>query len=228
VRLEGRTWRTIVGTARLGPTAYRVIRPERLPVHAVLHDDLAGQELSVDKSATVDLAIAWWLASRSPRSIVWLPLRTGAYDCGTAPESRRLDLVLLHHSLGFRVSEWKTLRSRIAEPKAHKVTMPADAFPERDEGFHEMRWHREFRDRLDWKIAADTLFIVGSRLGFELEGWKLRELAEESPAVLAERPEAHCCAEIGLGRYLTPASSELHVACCNLHWRGRSVAASVS
>jgi hypothetical protein len=223
VRLEGREWRTLVGTARLGQAAYRVIRPERLPVHAVLHDDLAGQQLSVDKSATAELAIAWWLAARSPRSIVWLPLRTGAFDCGGAPGSRRIDLVLLHHSLGFRVSEWKRLRARVGEPKVHKVTMPAGALPVRPS---DSRRHHGFRDRLDWKIAADTLFIVGSRLAFELEGWRLRELAEESPAVLADAPEAHCCAEIGLGKYGTTAYSELHVECCTRHWRGRSGAAS--
>jgi hypothetical protein len=228
VRLEGREWRTLVSTARLGAAAYRVIRPERLLSHAVLHDDLAGQQFSVDKSAGAELAIAWWLAARSPRSIVWLPLRTGSYDCGAAPESRRLDLVLLHHSLGFRVSEWKTLRSRVAESKVHKVTMPAGAFPVRDWGFYDVRWHREFRDRLDWKITADTLFIVGSRLAFELEGWKLRELAEKSPAVLAEAPEAHCCAEIALGRYGSATYSELHVECCNRHWRSRSGTTSVS
>jgi hypothetical protein len=227
VRLEGREWRTLISTARLGPASYRVIRPERLPAHMVLHDDLAGLQCSVDKSATAELAIAWWLAARSPRSIVWLPLRTGAYDCGTAPESRRLDLVLLHHSLGFRVSEWKRLRSRLAEPKVRKVTMPASTFPLRDEGFYAMRGHRGFRDRLDWTIAADTLFIVGSRLGFELEGRKLRELAEESPAALAAAPEAHCCAEVVLGQYRSPGYAELHIECCNLHWRHRSATPTV-
>lgn len=219
MRLEGREWRTLVSTVRLGATAYRVIRPERPPAHAVLNDDLAGQQLSADRSATVDLAIAWWLAARSPRSLVWLPLRTAAADCGSAPESRRLDLVLLHHSLGFRVSAWKQVRSRIAEPKVHKVTMPAGALPSPDRRSFERRDHDDFRDRLSRSIAADTLFVIGSRLAFDLEGWKLRELAEESPARLAERPEAHCCAEIGLGRYDRPATySELHIECCNRHW----------
>jgi hypothetical protein len=218
LRLEGRQWRTLVGTARLGPTAYRVIRPERPPAHAVLHDDRAGRQLSVDKAASVELAIAWWLAARSPRSLVWFPLRTGAVDCGSSPGARRLDLVLLHHSLGFRVSEWKRVRSRFAEPKAHKITLPAGALPAHEAGFADMQFHREFRDHLAATIAADTLFVVGSRVAFERAGSRLRELAEEAPAFLAGKPEAHCCAEIGMGRYGSDTYTELHVECCNRHW----------
>lgn len=219
MRIEGREWRTLVSTVRLGADAYRVIRPERAPVHAVLYEDLVGLQLSVDKAAAVELAIAWWLASRSPRSLVWLPVRTGGRDCGSRPESRRLDLVLLHHRLGFRVSAWKQVRSRVSESKAHKVTLPSGALPMPELRALE-RWdHPDYRDRLAWKTAADTLFVVGSQPAFAFEGWKLRELAEESPALLAGKPEAHCCAEIRFGRYDRPRTyAELHVECCNAHW----------
>ena len=218
MRLEGRRWRTLVGTARLGPDSYRVIRPERPPAHAVLHEDHAGWQLSVDKAASVELAIAWWLAARSPRSLIWFPLRTSPVDCGAWPGSRRLDLVLLHHSLGFRVSEWKRVRSRFAEPKVHKATMPSGALPSREWDFHDFPFHREFRDHLDGKVAADTFFVIGSRVAFELAGAGLRELAEAAPAFLAARPEAHRCAEIGMGRFGSHSYSELHVECCNRHW----------
>lgn len=222
MRLEGREWRALVTTARLGAERFRVIRPERVPGHAVLHDDLLGKQLSVDKAAAVELAIAWWLAARSPRSLVWLPLRSSPASCGSDPGARRLDLVLLHHSLHFSASRWKDVRSRLAEPKPHKVTMPPGALPDFDHPDHDRRWHREFRDVLRWTVAADTLFVVGSRLAFELEGWKLRRLAEEGPADLAMRPEAHVCAEIELGRrhwrHRPDDYSELHVECCNRHW----------
>lgn len=218
MRLGGREWRTVVGTARLGAASYRVIRPERPPVHAVLHEDRAGLQLSVDKAASVDLTIAWWLAARSPRSLVWFPLRAGPSDCGASPGSRRLDLVLLHHSLGFRVAEWKRVRSRFAEPKAHKVTLPAGALPSEEAGFADVRFHRGFRDHLGWKTAADTLFVVGSRIAFEHAGSYVRELVEEAPAFLAGKPEAHCCAEIGMGRYGSRSYAELHIECCNRHW----------
>lgn len=218
MRLEEREWRVLVSRVRLGGAVHRVIRPERPLAHAVLHHDHVGEQLSVDRAATVDLAIAWWLAARSRRSLVWLPLRTGGADCGSAPGSRRLDLVLLHHSLAFRVSEWKRVRARIAESHVQKVAFPSGGLPPYRWGFHDVRWHREFRDHLDWTVAADTLFIVGSRPAFEHEGWKLRELAEEGPARMAEAPDGHCCAEIALGRYGSRGYAELHVACCNRHW----------
>jgi hypothetical protein len=232
MRLGGREWRTLVSTARLGGDEYRVIRPERPPAHASLHADQAGTRLSVDgaatlsvdKTAAVELVIAWWLASRSPRSMVHLPLRSSPAECGGTPGSRRLDLVLLHHSLGFRVSQWKEVRSRTAAAKVHKVVLPPGALPEADDRDLARRHQRGSRDRLDWRIAADTLFIVGSRFAFELEGRYLRALAEEGPAALAQDPTAHCCAQISLGQWhiggadRRGAQSTLHVECCNRHW----------
>jgi hypothetical protein len=231
MRLSGREWRTLVSTARLGGDEYRVIRPERVPAHASLHVDETGTQLSVDraaslsvdKTAAVELVIAWWLAARSPRSMVYLPLRSSPAACGRTPDSRRLDLVLLHHRLGFRVSQWKAVRSRTAAAKVHKVVLPPGALPEADDRGPAPR-HRAFRDRLDWRIAADTLFIVGSRAAFEREGRYLRALAEEGPAALAQDPAAHCCAEISLGQWHIGGAdrrggqSTLHVECCNRHW----------
>jgi hypothetical protein len=224
MRLSGREWRTLVSMARLGADEYRVIRPERPPVHASLHVDQAGTQLSVDKTAAVELVIAWWLAARSPRSMVYLPLRSSPAACGGMPGSRRLDLVLLHHRLGFPVSQWKEVRSRTAAAKVHKVVLPPGALPEVDDRVHARRHRRGFKDRLDWRIAADTLFIVGSRVAFELEGRYLRALAEEGPARLAQDPAAHCCAQISLGQWRIGgtdrrgARSTLHVECCNRHW----------
>jgi hypothetical protein len=99
------------------------------------------------------------------------------------------------------------------------VRLPSRAFPPVD---HARRRHREFWDHLRWRIAADTLFITGSRPAYEFEGDEVRALAENSPARLAEEPGAHCCAEIGLGHW-SPyprrnSMSLLHVECCTRHW----------
>jgi hypothetical protein len=102
--------------------------------------------------------------------------------------------------------------------------MPKDALPAFDARDRERRWDREFRDHLRWKIAADTLFIIGSRAAFELAGEWVRELAEESSALLAAKPDMHHCAEIGLGRWTLSSAkgrgdfAQLHVECCNRHW----------
>lgn len=199
MRLAGRTWRTLISEVRMGRDRYRVISPERPPRHAPLHEGRLGAQLSIDRDAAVDLAIAWWLAARSPRSLLYLPLRESEAVCGEQ-YGRRLDLVLLHHSLGFAPSKWKQVRARRSSPKAHTVTMPPRALGAFAVEDHRRRSHRDFRDHLDWTIAADTLFIIGSRRAFELEGDQMRGLAEDCPAHLVELPESHCCAEIELGR----------------------------
>lgn len=219
MRLEGREWRTVVSTARLDGHDHRVIRPARPLAHAALSERRFGAELSVDKAAAVEFACAWWLAARSPHSIVHLPLRSSAASHGGEHDGRPLDLVLLHHSLGFPASRWKRLRAKLSAPVPHKVTLPPRAFPPVD---HARRWHRDFRDHLHWRIAADTLFVTGSRPAYEFQGDHVRALAEDSPARLAGEPGAHCCAEIALGRRSPyPGRNPmalLHVECCPRHW----------
>jgi hypothetical protein len=97
--LVGREWRTLVSVVRLRGDSHRVVRPARPITHASLYERRFGAQLSVNKAATVDLAFAWWLAARSPRSLIYLPLRSSRSSCGAEYGGRRLDLVLLHHSL---------------------------------------------------------------------------------------------------------------------------------
>ncbi|MET8997018.1 hypothetical protein [Amycolatopsis sp. NPDC004169] len=219
MQLGGREWRTLVSTARLDGRDYRVIRPARPITHAALYERRGGAQLSAGKAATLDLACAWWLAARSPHSIVHLPLRSRESSCGGEHEERPLDLVLLHHSLGFPASRWKRLRARLSAPAPHKVTLPPRTFPPVD---YARRWHQGFRDHLNWKITTDTLFITGSRPAYEFEGEAVRALAEDCPAHLAEEPGTHCCAEISLGSW-SPyprrnPMAQLHVECCTRHW----------
>ncbi|NUT93365.1 MAG: hypothetical protein HOY78_15225 [Saccharothrix sp.] len=205
----------LVSTVRLGRDEYRVIRPARPLSHAPLTESWSGAELSVNGPASADLASAWWLAARSPRSLVYLPLRGGRFSCDG--EGRQLDLVLLHHSLGFPVSRWKAVRSRLSTASVHTVRLPARPFPEVDHGG---LLHREFRDHLRWSVAAETLFLIGSRRAYEREGETIRALAEDSSADLARSPAMHWCAELDLGRrwqdHRNPAST-LHVHRCEQH-----------
>jgi hypothetical protein len=224
VRLAGREWRVLVNAVRLGGDSYRVIRPARPIAHASLYEGRLGAQLSVDKAATVDLAFAWWLAARSPRSLVYLPLRSSGSSCGEEYSDQRLDLVLLHHSLQFPVSRWKGVRARLSPSAIHKVTLPPKAFRRFDREEHVRCFHREFQDHLRWTVAADTLFLVGSRHAYELQGDGVRALAEDCPAHLATSPDTHCCAEIEMGRCKASVPdirnplSQLHVECCNRHW----------
>ncbi|HEX6355545.1 hypothetical protein [Actinophytocola sp.] len=224
MKLQGTKWRTLVSTVRLGGKQYRVIRPARPIRHAPLYKDLFGAQLTVDKAATIDLATAWWLAARSRHSMVYLPLRATDHTCGDYCGDPRLDLVLLHHSLGFPVSRWKEVRARLANAVPHTVRLPAQPFPELTPADHTPKYrYHDYQDHLRWKVAANTLFLIGSRRAFELEGDQVRELAEDSPARLAEDSTRHTCAQLLIGRLNTIPDrrdpvSKLHIECCMEHW----------
>ncbi|WP_026316604.1 hypothetical protein [Actinokineospora enzanensis] len=225
MKLDGREWRMLVSSVRLGDERYRVIRPERPIPHASLYDGRLGAELAVDKDGALDIAFAWWLAARSPRSLVYLPLRSGKSTCGEEYGGRKLDLVLLHHTLQFRASRWKQVRSRLSPAAIHKMTLPPRPFRPFDLDAHVRPHQDDFRDHLRWSLAADTLFLIGSRQAYERQGDALRTLAEDCPTHLAENPETHCCAEIDLGRInVRPVDhrnppSMLHVVRCHRHIR---------
>ncbi|MFJ9390732.1 hypothetical protein ACIRON_18045 [Nocardioides sp. NPDC101246] len=207
----------------LGAETYRVVQPAKTLAHASLHDGYHGWHLSADRRASLDLAAAWWLAARSRHSLIYLPLRSSPALCGQEYNGGRLDLVLLHHSLAFPVSRWKRVRGGLGKGRPHKITLPEGGFPRFSVEEHRQEFHREFRDRLDWRVAADTLFVVGSQRAFELRANEIRRFAEECPAHLHENPQTHCCAEIDIGdrwRYRAKrnAQSELHIQACNEHW----------
>ncbi|WP_211590473.1 hypothetical protein [Microbispora sp. H11081] len=210
----------MISEVRLDRGEYRVVRPAQAVKHAMLYDGRLGTELSVDKQAAIALAMAWGLAARSPHSLIYLPLRT-ARPADSANQERLLDLVLLHHRLAFPVSRWKQVRDRLGAGRPHGVKLPPQEFRRRPDA-DQWRWtHQGFRDHLRWDIAADTLFLIGSREAFELEADQVRALAEDCPEHFAESPDAHCCAEINLGRMGYPDRrrpwAELHVEYCQHH-----------
>jgi hypothetical protein len=198
-QVDERKWPVLVSTVQFGGHQYRVVRPARAPGFAGLYEGRLGAQFCLDKETAMIFALAWGLAARSPRTIVYLPLRRAEFParrlCG-----RPLDLVLLHHRLAFPPSRWKHVRTRLGTGRPHTVVLPGDAWPSRPVADHRRTWHREFRDHLRWDIAADTLVLTGSREAFELEAEQVRGLAEQCPAHRARTPDAHCCVEIGMGR----------------------------
>ncbi|MBB4966005.1 hypothetical protein [Saccharothrix violaceirubra] len=218
MRLDGRSWRVRIDKVRLGADEYRVVRPAAVIKHAALHESRFGANLSVDKDAAVEIAAAWWLAARSPRTLIHLPLKASPATCGGWTGERRLDLVLLHHSLGFRPAHWKQVRARLSAGRPHKITLPADALPVFDDEHHVRASHKDNLDRLHWDIAADTMFVVGSRAAYENEAGKIRGLVEDCPSHLAHDPTTHCCAEIDLDPCRPHHYAGLHVECCDDHY----------
>jgi hypothetical protein len=223
VKVGGQSWRTVVSAVTLSGKSYRLLRPASPKAHTPLYDS-AGRgapEIVVNEAAAFELACAWWLATRSPNSLIHLPLRQASGKCGAGIEGRALDLVLLHHSLQFPVTQWKELRARATSWTPHTVRLPAQPFPEITQSDYDRRWHRGFHDHLLWETAADTLFVIGSRPAFELSSNQVRKLAEDGPAHIARNPDTHCCAEIEIGRTLRyqhrNPPTRLHVTYCETH-----------
>jgi hypothetical protein len=218
--------RFYVNEVRLGPDTYRVMHPARPINHGTLYEEGWGAEMFVDKAARVDFALAWWLAARSPHTLVYLPLRSG--ECNHVPEycKRKLDLALMHHSLGFPPSRWKDVRAKLTPTGLQKVTLPETPFRaiERDERMRS--WRRDFRDNIRYAFAADTLFLTGSREAYELQSEDVSDLLAKAPAELATDPGKHVCAEIEMGQWRGRGPTwgrrndplRLHVTCCNKHW----------
>jgi hypothetical protein len=188
-----------LSAVHLGDRRYRVVRPGRAIGFAGLYEGRLGAQFCLDKQTAAMFALAWGLAARSPHSIVYLPLRAARVpDC--CAWGRRLDLVLVHHRLAMPPSRWKEIRARLGAGSPHTVTLPSGAWPAKPFADHHRSRHDDFRDHLRWEIAADTLVLTGSRAAFELQADQVRGLAEDCPAHRARLPDAHCCAEIGMGR----------------------------
>lgn len=209
-------WRTLASTVREGGDEFRVVRPARPLPHAPLYETRIGGHVAVDRATAVELACAWWLAARSRHSIVYLPLRESPATCGAEVGGERVDLVLLHHSLGFRVSRWKQVRARLSNAAPHTVRVPAQPFPEITVDDRVRRSHNDFRDHLRWDTAARTLFLIGSRRAFELESRQLRKLLR-----FAGDADTWCYADMYVGRAFDDTRrpiTQLHFENCREHW----------
>lgn len=200
--LAERRWPVRISTVRLGPDRYRVLRAVERFGRAHLYEDWTGASLELDHGTARQLALAWALAARSPRSLVYLPLRAAA-PAGAEP--RALDLLLLHHSLGFPPSRWKRVRQRLGAGLPHSVTLPPTAWPEFPVEEHRRVHHHDFRDHVRCAVAADTVVLTGSRHAFDLRSAELRAFAAVGPV-----PGTHICAEVYLGSRRAPNSLLFH------------------
>lgn len=196
-----------VSHVRLDGTELRVMRPVPPVPRAVLYDDDHWLSMYVDRKASTVLAAAWGLAARSPRSLIYVPMRANTPPEGVGGEGRlpSLDLVLLHHRVQLRPSRWKQIRSRLGAGRLHTASVRDGDFPDESSVDYE-RWRfREFRDHLGFQLAANTLFIVGSSTAFRERGALVRSLVDDAPSYLARYPRAaHYCVELDAGPWARP------------------------
>lgn len=172
----------------------RVVRIERPPERIVVQDFRHGHyyDVHTDRRGAVCLAAAWALAQRSPRSLIHLPIRSNRPPSDGASPAPPLDLVLVHTSAQFRVSDWKAVRARTRTGRAHRIELGTirqelQSFEEAD---FESTTHRDYPHHLRYAAAAGTLFVIGSTPAFAREGAHLRTFVEDF-----DTTREHHCAE---------------------------------
>ncbi|BDM69571.1 hypothetical protein HEK616_30580 [Streptomyces nigrescens] len=177
-----------VQRVRLGGEEFRVIRPAAPLNNGALYETNHRDEMYVDRTDGRRIGTLWLLAARSPRSLVYLPMRTTPSAPGTGwQDEKPLDLVLAHRSLQFRPSRWKRLRERITAGNAPRELRTAsvpeqDVLPDRRIA-HAATGGRRNGDPLRRCLHAETLFLTGTTSAF-------RESARHVFAVTKEGPPA--------------------------------------
>ncbi|WP_370409338.1 hypothetical protein [Streptomyces fradiae] len=203
---------------RLGATEFTVIRPAQPLRRAVLIDRDRYLNAYVDEHAARRIGGLWALAATSPRTLIHLPMR------GNQPPSaalsmdppRRLDLVLLHHSLQFAPARWKELRGRLGPGRPRTVTLP-DAGLEDASGIDDAaRHHKENRDLFHQHLHAETVFMTGSTKVFRETTRHFLDVARHGPAHARSHPSRpHYCAELHSNDGTLGNARELHIEYCD-------------
>ncbi|MFF5704111.1 hypothetical protein ACFY7H_16630 [Streptomyces sp. NPDC012794] len=196
--------RLTVHHVRHGTGTVRVVRPARSPACAELLDDSWYLNAYVDQDAAVLMAGLWTLAASSPRSLVHLPLRGGPAPAG----SRRLDLVLSHHSLQLAPSRWKELRGRLGPGRPQTVEV---LLPEPGDVDHAAAHRADNRDRFHQSVHAETLFMTGSATVFRQAADVFHEVARLGPGHTTAFPpgyrHGHYCRSV----HCDPRFRDIHV-----------------
>uniref|UniRef100_UPI002F90E945 hypothetical protein n=1 Tax=Streptomyces sp. NBC_01592 TaxID=2975889 RepID=UPI002F90E945 len=181
-----------VQQVRLGDEEYRVIRPSKPLKNGALYTHKSDQyNMYVDRTDGRRIGALWLLAARSPRSLIYLPMRTPAMELGGVHEDETpLDLVLAHRAVQFRPSQWKKLRERIRAGNAPRQVRTA-RLPEGDLPTDTCEINcaapsdPENRNLLHQHVHAETLFLTGSTTAFREAAPHIFTVTKEGPPAAA-------------------------------------------
>lgn len=204
--------------ARLGATEFKVIRPARPLRHAVLIDHDWYLNAYVDEDAARRIGDLWTLAATSPRTLVHLPMRGNQPPSPALPGDppRRLDLVLMHHSLQFAPARWKELRGRLGPGRPRTVTLRGSGREDDAEVDYAARHHRENRDLFHQHLHAETLFMTGSTQVFRETARHFHEVARNGPAHVRAHPSrSHFCTRFHSDDGTLGNAREIHIEYCD-------------
>ncbi|MER5867566.1 hypothetical protein [Kitasatospora sp. NPDC002040] len=202
---------------RLGSVEFKVIRPARPLVNAVLADHDRYLNAYLDQDAAERIGALWTLAAGSPRALVHLPMRGNPAPAGELSDDgrRRLDLVLLHRKLQFAPSQWKTVRGRLGPGRPQTVSLsdPGDVEGDVD---HAARHFRENRDLFHQHLHAETLFMTGSAKLFRETAGHFLDVARNGPGHVPVHPGCpHFCRELHSNDGILGNAREIHIEYCD-------------
>ncbi|WP_329375926.1 hypothetical protein OG625_00850 [Streptomyces sp. NBC_01351] len=204
--------------ARLGSTEFKVIRPARPLVHAVLIDHDRHLDTYLDQDAAQRIGGLWKLAASSPLSLIHLPMRGNRGPSHELPEdgTRQLDLVLLHHSLQFAPSRWKEIRGRLGPGRPQTVTLPGAGHTDEAVTDHEARHYQENRDLFHQHLHAETLFMTGSAKVFRDTARHFFDVARNGPGYVPVHPSyPRFCTELHSNDGILGDAREIHIEYCD-------------
>lgn len=169
---------------RSGPVEHRVVQPWHPPRHTALTDPAAYGFLVGDHAGLSTLAGLFSFAACSRRTIVHIPLRGGVpldEEAYLEAGGGRVDLVLVHHSLGLRASEWPGLRRRLTGGVPLTVRTDEARTARDADAWWKRYGHADSRDWLRPVGHARTLILVGSRGAFSFAATLLAGAAGQGP-----------------------------------------------
>jgi hypothetical protein len=208
----------VIHQARLGADEFRVIRPARPLIHAVLIDHDRHLNACLDQDSARRIAGLWTLAARSPRSLIHLPMRTNRPPVRKAPVivGFQLDLVLLHHSLQFAPSRWKQVRSHLGPGSPQTVNLPDTDPVDRAAVDYASRHYQENRDLFQQHLHAETLFMTGSAKVFRETARHFLDVARNGPTYVPVHPNhPHFCTEFRSNDGTLGDAREIHIEYCD-------------
>ncbi|MEU9885793.1 hypothetical protein [Sphaerisporangium sp. NPDC051011] len=170
---------------RIGASECRVVRPWAPLRHTALADPAGYGWLVGDHDGLSRLAGLFSLAAYSRHTVVHVPLRDGVpidgeedflLGCGG-----RVDLVLIHHSLGLRVTKWPSLRRGLTGGTALTVRTDEGRTARDAAAWEKRAGHADMRDWLKPVTHERTLFLVGSMGVFAAAAMELAVAAGWGP-----------------------------------------------
>ncbi|MGW1988625.1 hypothetical protein [Embleya sp. NPDC001921] len=152
---------------RVGVVEYRVVQPRSPLRHTALADPLGEYGVLVgDHDGLSRLAALFSFAAYSRRTVVHVPLRSGVRMDDEAfidASGGRVDLVLMHHSLGLRPSAWPQVRRRLTAGTPLTVETREERTERDAAAWVRQSGHRDTREWLRPVTYARTAFLIGSR-----------------------------------------------------------------